>query len=425
MFTWAGSGEGGERMGIPLHFITAVLMLTFLQGAYGSLIGWHPSHYVVWPPLIVITIYSLLAMFRQESIVVHIPEFNSVIVALYLMFMWRSVVYFWSPLDVMTLKEIIKTLYLLIFVLTSYYVVTRSNRKNLLRMVVYVVTFALMASVVSYIYNIMNAGGFARYGDRSFKGSLDLFYAANSAGGVVLLLALWNWVIVFIGGRYLRIGLFNVFVSLFLLIGIASYAALGGYVVSMSVVFIYYVYRTRRSMLLFYFSILFAVFIMVISVYFVIMSTTEGSFSTLYARFRIWAGALEVLGEGSWLTGSGGGAAFLITRDAGLRMTTLHSVFMYSLALGGVMELMIVLFIYFRLIVISMRQSHGRGMLLLTFISGIFVRNLVESSGLLFGYLNTTWVYLSWYVLITIIVLMKDDEDIKDYVHSEAGEVTV
>jgi len=69
---------------------------------------------------------------------------------------------------------------------------------------------------------------------------------------------------------------------------------------------------------------------------------------------------------------------------------------------------MLVLFFFIWLAVIAIYTKKGTGIVLIAFIIGAFFRDQAESGGLIFGYLNNSWIFISWYVLITIIVLMKD-----------------
>ncbi|MFC1549257.1 hypothetical protein ACFL4R_00065 [Nitrospirota bacterium] len=113
--------------------------------------------------------------------------------------------------------------------------------------------------------------------------------------------------------------------------------------------------------------------------------------------------------EGPWLTGVGSGATSWVTAEANLSNRHVHNVLIYSLAFGGVFELMLVVFIIAWLVRIAIRHMNGSGIVLLAFMTGIFVRNFAETTGLLFGNLNNPWVYLSWYALITIIVMISFD----------------
>ncbi|MFC1549258.1 hypothetical protein ACFL4R_00070 [Nitrospirota bacterium] len=238
----------GVSRGLSLRFHGVMIVFIFLQGAFGSFLGMKASHYMVWPFLTVIMAYSFLAITKHEKVIVSVPELKPVIIAVYLLCMWRTVVYFWGVLDDWTFRETLKTVYLLIFILTSTYVVTRSTREDLLRFIAYVVTISLLVAAIALVYNLMIAGGLDGYGKRTFKKDIIMFYRPNVAGAAVLLLALWNWLVVFAGGRYLKVGLFNVFLSLFLLIGIASLSALGGVCdINIRDVIVLPVYRSKKD----------------------------------------------------------------------------------------------------------------------------------------------------------------------------------
>ena len=396
--------------GVPLGIHTAVIIVVLLEGALGNLFGLELSSLMLWVPVNIIIAYSLLIVSKQPEIITPVKKFTPVVITIYLMVLWRFTAIFWTISDRLSFKESIKTFYLLLFIMTTQYVISRTTRERLLRMIALVVTIALVASVLAYLYRLGYAG-FSYYGEKAFKKRIGIFYRGNMGGAVIMLLGLWNWCLVFSGAKYRKIGFINLGLTLFLLFGIASQAALGGYLISISVVLLYYFYLIRDRMLLFYLSNLSAIGLACFSVYYVVKSTTIWSLTTLNGRLGIWIEAINVLREGQWLTGVGSGAAQGLTSATSVGTSNLHNVLIYSLASGGIVELGMVLFIFIWLMKLALSQKQGRGIVLMAFIAGVFVRNLAEASGLLFGYMNNSWVYLSWYVLISIIVLLTNSSD--------------
>lgn len=403
-----GSMDYVKSEGVSLRIHSAIIMATLLEGAFGSFFGLGFSSVMVWTPITIILAHSLSAMIYRREGIVPSPEFTVILALIYFLVIWRFTTFFWTSDYILSLKESVKTLYLFVFIASIYYVMTHTTRERILRMIAFVVTFGLLISVIAYMYQLLTEFGFANYAKRAVKMQIDIYYRANTAGGVVLLLGLWNWVLVFSGKKYMKIGLFNLMLTLFLLFGIASYASLGGFMASMSVVLFYTLYVIRGRMLLFYFSNLACLGLAFFSIYFVIVSTTIETLSTANGRIGIWIEALEVFREGHWIAGIGSGAAKRIMFSTNYESIDLHNLLIYSLANGGIIELALVLFFFIWLTGIAIFTKKGTGMVLIAFIIGAFFRNQAESGGIIFGNLNSSWIFLSWYVLITIIVLTKD-----------------
>lgn len=397
-----------RRGGASLWLHCAILMVIFLEGAFGWYFGRGLSSLMLWIPITAILMLSLFSMINYKEGLVLTPELTPILIAIYALVLWRLITFFWTVNDVLSFKEGMKTLYLLVFIVSVHNLMMHIPREGLVKMIAFIVTFGIMVSVISYVYLLVSEGGFVNYGRRSFKVMIRIYYISNLAGAVVLLLGLWNWVLVFSGGRYLKLGVLNLLLTLFFLFGITSQAALGGFLASMSVVSFYYIYTIRQRMLLFYMSNLLTMFLGVLSVYIVVISTTIETLSTANGRIGIWLDVLGIFREGQWLTGVGSGASRLLLSGTSYGERDMHNVLFSALASGGIVELGIVVFVFAWLVRISLSKGRGAGVVLMAFVVGVFVRNQAESNGLVFGYLNNSWVFLSWYALISIIVLMAD-----------------
>jgi len=408
------SAEETTSDGISLLVHGIVITLVMLDGAFGSFMGLSYTSVSVWAPISLIVAYSFFTMLNPRKAVTFVPNFRPIIIAMYIFVIWRLIGFFWSSVMGSTFKECLKTIYLFVFVTSTFYALTRASRKKLLKMICYVVTISLIASLISYLYQLLMSGGFKNYASKDFKAWITLFYSGNTAGAVVLMLGLWNWMLVFSGGRYLKIGLMNSLVALFLLLGIASQAALGGFLASISCVVFYYFYTIRHRMFLFYISNVITMALALFSIYYVVESTTIKGVSTLHGRVGIWIVALDVLKGGKWLGGIGSGAAFWLTSVTDIGAMNVHNLLIHSLASGGIIELTVVLFVFAWLARMALPEIHGTGIVLLAYVAGAFVRCQAESGGFLFGYLNNSWTFLSWYVVISIIVLMQREPEIDD-----------
>jgi len=396
-----------EGASLWVHYFIVTLIL--LEGALGGLIGLKLSSVMLWVPMTGLLLHSLFVIIQSGKGFILSPGIVPILVSIYVLSIWRFITFFWTVNDLMTFKEGVKTIYLLVFIASVYSMMMQVDRNRLLKMVAFVVTFGLVVSLIAYVYQILSEGGLANYGKREFKVNLIIYYKSNVAGAVILLLGLWNWVLVFSGERYRKVGLFNVVLTLFLLFGIASQASLGGYMMSLSIVLLYYFYNIRSRMLLFYLSYLTAFLLAFFSLYVVVMSTTIETLSSANGRLGLWLEALGVFREGSWITGIGSGASRQLLSGTSYSGRDLHNVFLYSLASGGIVELAIVLFVFVWLTMFALKAGRGARVVLVAFVFGIFVRNQAESNGLIFGYLNSSWIFLSWYVLITIFALIESN----------------
>jgi hypothetical protein len=63
--------------------------------------------------------------------------------------------------------------------------------------------------------------------------------------------------------------------------------------------------------------------------------------------------------------------------------------------------------LYVWLLRLAMQSRNPYGIVLLAVLVAFFVRNLAESNGVLFGLFNNLEVFLSWYVLASLLVLVE------------------
>jgi len=120
----------------------------------------------------------------------------------------------------------------------------------------------------------------------------------------------------------------------------------------------------------------------------------------------LWAKGFGMLKEGAWLYGIGAGGWSGMAGGV-------HNALLQSLLEGGIVEFILHLSLFIWLIKTGLKSNSKEGIILVALLVGIFTRNLAESNDLLFGLFNNCNVFISWYVLISLLILnkkrMRDD----------------
>jgi O-antigen ligase len=286
------------------------------------------------------------------------------------------------------------------------------------RIIIVLTTSLILASFLGYGWLIMNHGGLSLYGAREIKSEVIIFGRANTAGAVILMLGLWNLISV-LGeeSRYRWISFGNLIMALVVLVGISSYAALAGYLVALCFIGLSRYYIDKRPDLPPFFSVVIFGGIAVVFLVFysglVEKIADNYSLYTLNGRTFLWSRAWGIIQEGAWLKGIGAGGWYGFYSNSGilgLGPGGVHNALLQSWVEGGIIELGLQFLLFFWLILVGLRSKCVEGIVLVGALIGIFTRNLAESNDLLFGLYTNFWVFLSWFVLISLVALVDKHE---------------
>lgn len=365
---------------------------------------------------IIFSQFILQSLIHSERHKAFIDRFLlTIILFFFFLFLWRIIQVYWSIDDIETLKAAAKTAILGVFVVSVYYSFAQITNIGLKRIAIIMPTVLLWASLFAFIWLLFSEGGFSLYAERKFKHSITLFGGSNTAATIILLLGLWNWKNIL--GDTLKIksiGICNGLITTFLLIGIASYAALAGYLSSLVLLLLLFLWKKKRGSLLFFVSAIAGVAIVVFFlsgyVFTSDISLEDKMFRTGYQRTLLWSEAWEIIKDGAWLNGVGSAAyskpMTIFSEPLG---GGIHNALLQSWLEGGIVELALHVGLYIWLIKIGLKHFSKEGIVLVCTLLGMFVRNLAESNGILFGLLNNYNVFLSWYIVVFLVILLKKE----------------
>lgn len=314
-----------------------------------------------------------------------------------------------------TILEMVKTAILGIFVVAAYIGLSYMDRADLERLAATVITVVLFISGGAYIFILANrVGDFSFFGLQEAKRHILLFGGANAAGAMIFLFGAWNWFLVLCGNQRLRnLGFLNLAIALIMIFGIASRSAVGGFLFAGVMILIGFLWRKRRQPLV---SLLLvgllgcAIFGLIFFTPVIIEADTNEVPRTFYQRMDMWSLAWEVLSDRYWLfgagTGTNAGLAFFTFEGIGLR-GGVHNALMQTWLEEGIPGLILYVWLFVWLVRTGLSASSVSGIALVAVASGIFFRNLGESNGLLWGLVNNYLVFVSWFVIIHLLIYCK------------------
>lgn len=369
----------------------------------GIILLWIFIFSIIYFQAVILSIFKSFIMHRE--ILIFIMFFS-------ILFVWRLMQSYWSIDSRKTLNESVKTIILSAFVFSVYCSLMQMPSFTI-RKISVIITILSLASLVAYLWQLFIYGGISSYGDRAFKQHILIFGGSNTAGATILLLGLWNWLLVFEKElKYKISGIGNMLITLFLLIGITSYASLAGYIASVVLLILFKLWKTKGNKILFFAIGFFGIALvwLLLSDFVFVLSVNDNHLRTLYARIDLWADAWQTIRNGAWLYGIGAAGhseSLLFTEQEALVIGGgLHNALLQSLLEGGIVEFGLHIGLYVWLITLGLKSRCNEGIILVAILGGFFVRNLAESNGLLFGLLNNFDVYFSWYVITILIVLI-------------------
>ncbi len=369
-----------------------------------------PSVLLVWGVVAGIIYMALISIaMRSRKKPINSEHIMTFLLYFFLLFMWRLLQTSWSVDQIETIHATIKTFILTIFVLSAYYSLHRMPVNTLYRLAFFIIATLLSATFLVYLMILQQNGGISMYGSRYIKNNLTFFGGSNAAGAVVLLLGLWNWTFVCMDkSRYRKTGICFALLTLFLLVGIASYSSLAGYVASFIVIVIF---SLRQRWLRLFILVLIGMVCLAAVIIFFSYATLPSAdrndmLRTTYQRTRIIEAASEQLKNGAWIYGVGAGAFMETVSGNDSIRGGVHNALLQSLIEGGIVELSLYIGLYIWLLNISLKRRTNEARVLVAVLTGFFIRNLAESGPLLYGLINNFTIFVSWYVVIYLIVLM-------------------
>lgn len=370
--------------------------------------------FFVWTfVLSILYVHAMVAVFVNRSGLYLGKHIRMLITFLFVLFMWRLMQVFWSVDSAETVKEAVKTVILLLFVVAVLLSLAQFSRANLMRIPLFTVTILLSLSLIALLYLFLSHGAISSFGNKSFKPFIHIFGGSNIAAAIVLMLGLWNWLLVTHDSKsYRRVGLYNGAATIILLIGIASYSALAGYLASIVVLLARFLARRKHGILtIIVITLTGSVFIVILSIRGDISSLGSINLNAATThRDVLWNDALYKLEHGAWLYGIGS-AAYSETDVFNKAMRGgVHNALLQSWVEGGIVELVLHLGLYVWLIRLSLKSCKRESWILISMLAGIFARNLGESSGFPFGLVNNFMIFFSWYIAAYFVILMQKEE---------------
>jgi len=355
-------------------------------------------------PIILFQVFPLTLYGIKKSY--NYNDFLILCVFFFILIEWRFMQYYWSVEPNNTLKEAFKTAILGLFILSMYINFMQMNVSILNRITSVSITIILSATILVYIWQLLYLyGDISLYGNHHLKENITFYGSSNSAGAAILLMGSWNWLLLFSKkSGYQKLGLYNLIITLFLLIGISSYASLGGYLISIIVLLLLILWQKKyKPFILLIMGVLGIIAAGFFLSEFIFTPHVEDIFlRTFYQRVAIWLEAWHTLKEGALLYGIGAAAWSGSGGPGGV-----HNALLQSWLEGGIIELILHLWLYVWLIRIGLKSKSKEGIVLVALLVSMFIRNLAESNGFLFGSIDNFIVFLSWYVLMLVFILNK------------------
>lgn len=376
-----------------------------------------PAWLLLWVFVAAVCLLEFIRSVHRKTILI-----NRQVIFLILFFLlltsWRLLQSAWSMDSITTIQEMVKTATLGIFVVATYIGLSYVDRADLERLAATVITIVLFISCGSYIYLLVNhAGQLTFFGLQEVKRYIILFGGSNIAGAMILVFGTWNWLLLLSNKRRLRnLGFLNLAIAAVLLYGIASRSSIGGFLFAGAVILIGFLWIKHRNLLV---SLLLvgligsAIFGLIFFTPVIIEADATNELPrTFLQRTDMWRLAWDKLSDRYWMFGAGAGTnaglTFFTFEGIGLR-GGVHNALLQTWLEEGLPGLILYVWFFVWLVRAGLSVPSRTGMALVAVASGIFFRNLGESNGLLWGLLNNFLVFVSWFIVIHLLVYSRKD----------------
>jgi len=374
-----------------------------------------PAWLLVWAFVVAVCLFEVIRRIHRKTIPIH-RELIGLVLFFLMLTSWRLVQSIWSVDSVATIEEMVKTILLGMFVVTAYMGLSSMNTTDLERLAGRVITAALSISCGAYFYLLVREiGDFTYFGLQDAKQHITLFGGSNVAGAMILIFGTWNWSLVLSAERRLRrLGFLNLALALVLLLGIGSRTAIGGFLFAGTVMLIGLLWKKRRRPLPWLLVGLVGGAILSLIFFAPVMTeaNVDEQFQSMFRRMDMWHLVWEVLSDEHWLLGAGVGTNADLTfyTAAGVELRGgVHNALLQTWLEEGLLGLSLYILLFVWLVKVGLFSPYRSRMALVAVTAGVFMRNLGESNGLLWGLLNNYLVFASWFVVVHLLICCRKE----------------
>lgn len=388
-------------------------LLMLLNLSWGHVVG----QVMVWGTVFAVMVPGFLCAARIRVLYVTCGE---LVILMLTLALWRFLSAYWAVDPQGVFLQAVKTLVLCAFIVSVASIVGRMSPESLRRFVHIMVPVLLYATVLHVVVSLAHKSAWHLIWQEAGKGIIITAWGTiNTAGAIVMMIGCLNWILMLDRDmRMRRVGWIMWAVSWALLIAMRCRSSQAGFLLSnVAVLMMISCDRRRRALI----SLLCAIGMIGATMMFQTnqVALNERALS-LHGRTVLFRAAVTTIvgqyglvgiGSGSWdafAAFQGLGSVILPTDHVSGELIRggVHNALLQTWMEDGFIGLIVYLGVHllsWRRVRCAQRRPRTQSTIpLCGFLTAVFVRNLAESNGVLFGLINNSAVFMSWLIFLLV-----------------------